>query len=186
MKLIQTSLPGVLIIEPRVFGDERGFFMETWNQARYSEAGLPCSFVQDNLSFSRRGVLRGLHFQNPNPQGKLVYVLQGEVFDVAVDIRRGSPTFGQWTGVTLSAENKRQFWVPAGFAHGFCVTSQTALFAYKCTDLYNPTAEGSIRWDDPNLGIAWPLRDVELSAKDSQAMSLADYPGEHLPVWPGQ
>jgi len=183
MNVTETQLPGALILEPRVFGDERGFFMETWNQARYAEAGLPERFVQDNLSYSRRGVLRGLHFQNPNPQGKLVYVLQGEVFDVAVDIRRGSPTFGQWAGVTLSAENKRQFWVPEGFAHGFVVTSETALFTYKCTDFYAPKDEGSILWNDPDLAIDWPLRDVELSAKDRVAARLADIPSERLPLW---
>lgn len=183
MNVIPTSLPGVLILEPRVFGDDRGFFMETWNQSRYAEAGLPASFVQDNLSFSRRGVLRGLHFQNPNPQSKLVYVLQGEVFDVAVDIRKGSPTFGQWTGVTLSGENKRQFWVPEGFAHGFVVTSETALFTYKCTDAYSPKDEGSILWNDPDLAIDWPIQDVELSAKDKAALRLSDYPLDRLPKW---
>ncbi len=138
MHVIDTPLPGVRIIEPKVFGDSRGFFMETWQQARYAEAGLPERFVQDNLSYSQRGVLRGLHFQNPNGQGKLVYVLQGEVFDVAVDVRLGSPTFGQSVSVLLSADNKRQFYVPPGFAHGFCVTSETALFTYKCTELYAP------------------------------------------------
>jgi dTDP-4-dehydrorhamnose 3,5-epimerase len=174
VKVVPTSLPGLLIIEPVVFGDERGFFMETWNKGRYHDAGLREDFVQDNLSFSCRGVLRGLHFQNPNPQGKLVYVLQGEVFDVAVDIRKGSPTFGQWEGVMLSADNRRQFYVPPGFAHGFCVTSDTALFAYKCTDHYNPEAEGCIRWDDPDLGINWPVERPELSVKDAQGRRLRD------------
>jgi dTDP-4-dehydrorhamnose 3,5-epimerase len=185
MNIINTNLPGVLILEPKVFGDERGFFLETWNQARYAEAGLPLTFVQDNLSLSRRGVLRGLHFQNPNAQGKLVYVLQGEVFDVAVDIRLGSPTFGQVETVLLSAENKRQLFIPAGFAHGFCVTSETALFAYKCTELYDPKSEGSILWNDPALGIDWPVDSPELSAKDRAAMTLAEFPRERLPVYVG-
>jgi len=181
MNIQETKLPGALIIEPRVFGDERGYFCETYNEARYAAAGLPARFVQDNLSFSRRGVLRGLHFQNPNPQGKLVSVLQGEVFDVAVDIRVGSPTFGQWVSVNLSAENKRQFYIPEGFAHGFCVTSETALFAYKCTDVYNPQAEGSVLWNDPDLNIPWPVSAPELSAKDAQGIRLADFPTDRLP-----
>ncbi len=185
MNIIQTSLEGVVIIEPKVFGDERGFFMETWNQARYADAGIPENFVQDNLSFSRKGVLRGLHFQNPNAQGKLVHVLQGEVFDVAVDIRVGSPTFGRWESVILSAENKRQFYIPAGFAHGFCVTSETALFAYKCTDFYNAKAEGSVLWNDPDLNIPWPVETSELSAKDAQGMRLRDFPRETLPRYEG-
>jgi dTDP-4-dehydrorhamnose 3,5-epimerase len=183
MNVIETPIPGVLIIEPKVFGDERGFFLETWNQARYREAGIAETFVQDNLSFSRRGVLRGLHFQNPHPQGKLVHVLQGEVFDVAVDIRIGSPTFGQAVAEVLSADNKRQLYVPPGFAHGFCVTSDTALFAYKCTDLYHPESEGSILWNDPDLGIAWPVTEPELSAKDRAGTHLADLPRERLPVY---
>jgi dTDP-4-dehydrorhamnose 3,5-epimerase len=181
MQITATPLPGVLLLQPRAFGDERGFFMETWNQARYAELGLPERFVQDNLSFSRRGVLRGLHFQNPNGQGKLVYVLQGEVFDVAVDIRRGSPTFGQFAVATLSAENKHQFYIPPGFAHGFCVTSETALFAYKCTEFYDPAAEASLLWNDPALAIPWPVDLPELSAKDRVAPTLADFPSERLP-----
>lgn len=185
MKITETPLPGVLVIEPKVFGDERGFFMETWNQTRYADTGLPEKFVQDNLSFSRRGVLRGLHFQNPNGQGKLVYVLQGEVFDVAVDIRLGSPSFGQSFAVTLSADNKRQFYIPPGFAHGFCVTSETALFAYKCTEFYDPKAEGSILWNDPSLGIDWPVTTPELSTKDAAGIALADFPRERLPVYEG-
>jgi dTDP-4-dehydrorhamnose 3,5-epimerase len=154
--------------------------METWNKARYEEAGIRAEFVQENLSFSQQGVLRGLHFQNPNPQGKLVSVLQGEVYDVAVDIRTGSPTFGQWEAVTLSAENRRQFYVPPGFAHGFCVTSETALFAYKCTDFYDPQAEGCIRWDDPDLAIDWPVSQPELSAKDAAGVRLSDLPESRL------
>ena len=180
MKVTQTPLAGLLIIEPKVFGDERGFFLETWSQKRYQEAGINVDFVQDNLSFSRYGVLRGLHFQNPLAQGKLVYVLQGEVFDVAVDIRKGSPTFGQWHGVSLSGENKRQFWVPAGFAHGFCVTSETALFAYKCTELYAPPHERAIRWDDPTLAIDWPVDVAQVSEKDRLAPLLADINPAHL------
>lgn len=182
MKLKETGLPGVIIIEPDVFGDERGFFMETWHQLKYKEAGLPAHFVQDNLSYSGRGVLRGLHFQCPNTQGKLVFVLQGEVFDVAVDIRSGSPTFGRWTGVTLSAANKSQLYIPAGFAHGFCVVSETALFTYKCTDIYNPLAEGGIIWNDPDIGIAWPIENPVLSEKDSNYPLLKNITPERLPV----
>jgi dTDP-4-dehydrorhamnose 3,5-epimerase len=174
MNVIRTKLSGVLIFEPKVFGDSRGFFMETWNKQRYEAAGLTENFVQDNLSYSSYGVLRGLHFQNPNAQGKLVYVIQGEVFDVAVDIRVGSPTFGQWAGVTLSGENKRQFYVPEGFAHGFCVTSETALFAYKCTDTYNPSAEGGVLWNDPDIGIEWPIDLPILSEKDLKNPRLRD------------
>jgi dTDP-4-dehydrorhamnose 3,5-epimerase len=174
VKIIETPLAGLLILEPKIFGDERGFFLETWSQQRYQEAGITAHFVQDNLSFSRHGVLRGLHFQNPQAQGKLVYVLQGEVFDVAVDIRRGSPTFGQWHSIILSGENKRQFWVPAGFAHGFCVTSETAMFAYKCTELYAPQHEKAIRWDDPGLAIDWPIHTPQVSDKDRVAPLLRD------------
>lgn len=183
MNVIETELPGVLIVEPKVFGDERGFFMETWNEARYRESGLPYEFVQDNLSFSQNGVLRGLHYQNPDQQGKLVYVLQGEVFDVAVDIRAGSPHFGQWTATTLSAGNKRQFYVPEGFAHGFIVTSDAALFAYKCTAPYNAQAEASIRWNDPEIGIQWPTDTPTLSDKDRNAPLLSEMPEERLPEY---
>lgn len=180
MEIKPTKLDGVVIIEPKVFGDQRGFFMETWNAKRYSESGLDFSFVQDNLSYSRRGILRGLHYQNPNTQGKLVSVLEGEVYDVAVDVRAGSKTFGEWVAVTLSAENKRQFYVPPGFAHGFCVTSEMALFVYKCTDFYDPSAEGSILWNDPDLGIDWPVEDPLLSDKDKDAPRLKDVPLERL------
>lgn len=186
MKVIETKLPGVLLIEPKVFGDARGFFMETWNQARYRDVGIPSDFVQDNLSYSTKGVLRGLHFQNPYAQGKLVYVLLGEVFDVAVDIRVGSPTFGQWVGVTLSAENKRLFYIPEGYAHGFCVVSENALFAYKCTDIYNPQAEGGIRWDDPDLAIDWPVKNPILSEKDRNYPNLKEIPLERLPHYGGE
>ena len=180
MKVTQTPLAGLLIIEPKVFGDERGFFLETWSRKRYQEIGINVDFVQDNLSFSRRGVLRGLHFQNPQPQGKLVYVLQGEVFDVAVDIRKGSPTFGRWHGIFLSSEKKRQFWVPPGFAHGFCVTSESALFTYKCTELYAPAHERSILWNDPTLAIDWPVTEPQVSDKDRLAPLLADLDPSHL------
>lgn len=183
MNVIETDLPGVLIIEPKVFGDERGFFMESWNGRRYEEAGIPNRFVQDNLSYSAQGVLRGLHFQNPQPQGKLVSVLEGEVFDVAVDIRLGSPTFGEWTGVTLSAENKRQFWVPPDFGHGFVVTSEAALFSYKCTDYYSPEADGSVLWNDPEIGIEWPVDAPTLSEKDRSARPLKEMPEEKLPLY---
>ncbi len=182
MNVIETKIPGVVVVEPKVFGDERGFFMETWNQARYEDAGLPIRFVQDNLSFSTRGVLRGLHFQNPDQQGKLVQVLEGEVFDVAVDIRAGSPTFGEWEGVILSSENKRQFYVPEGFAHGFLVTGETALFSYKCTAKYNQSAEGYVLWNDPEIGIGWPAEiSLTLSEKDRAAPPLSEIPEEQLP-----
>jgi len=174
MQVNETPLAGLLLIEPKVFGDSRGYFLETYEKKRYAEAGIEAEFVQDNLSFSQKGVLRGLHFQNPDAQGKLVYVLQGEVFDVAVDIRVGSPTFGKWHGVILSGENKRQFWIPTGFAHGFCVTGESALFAYKCTDYYAPRSEVTIRWDDPEIGIDWPVEDVIISEKDAEGVPLRE------------
>jgi dTDP-4-dehydrorhamnose 3,5-epimerase len=186
MKVVETELPGVLIVEPDRFGDARGFFQEIWHEGRYEEAGMPGSFVQDNLSLSAHGVLRGLHFQNPNGQGKLVYVLQGEAFDVAVDVRVGSPTFGKWAGVMLSGDSGRQFYIPPGFAHGFCVTGETALFAYKCTDFYNPKTEGAIRWDDPAIGIDWPVSDPTVSDKDAIAPLLADIDSAKLPVYGGE
>jgi dTDP-4-dehydrorhamnose 3,5-epimerase len=181
MKVTPLDLPEVLLIEPDVFGDERGYFYETWNQKRYEAAGIPGPFVQDNLSYSQHGVLRGLHFQHPHPQGKLVSVLKGEVYDVAVDIRQGSPRFGQWVGVYLGAENQRQLWVPEGFAHGFCVTGADALFTYKCTDFYSPESEGSIRWDDPRIGIDWPIREAMVSDKDQAAAGLSEMAEERLP-----
>ncbi|EKO3599072.1 dTDP-4-dehydrorhamnose 3,5-epimerase [Vibrio metschnikovii] len=178
MKIINTSIPDIKIIEPQIFGDERGFFMETWNQQKFEQqvTQQPTYFVQDNHSKSKQGILRGLHYQVENTQGKLVRVISGEVFDVAVDIRKNSPTFGQWVGTYLTAENKRQLWVPAGFAHGFYVTSPEAEFVYKCTDYYNPSAERAIIWNDPKLGIAWPLLGGEplLSEKDKMAQRLAD------------
>jgi len=186
VKVIKTSLPGVLVVEPDVFGDSRGFFMETYNEARYREAGLPHRFVQDNLSFSARGVLRGLHYQNPDGQGKLLHVPRGEVFDVAVDIRAGSPTFGEWTGVTLSEENKRQLWVPEGFAHGFQVTSETALLAYKCTAPYNREAEGAVLWNDPEIGIQWPIESLILSERDRGAPTLREVLEDALPPYAGE
>ena len=176
MQVHATSIPGVLLFEPRVFGDARGFFLETFHAARYAEAGLRLPFVQDNWSRSARGILRGLHFQWPNPQGKLVSVVSGAVWDVAVDIRRGSPTFGQHVGVELTAENKRQLWVPPGFAHGFCVLSEAADFVYKCTALYEPQHDRGIRWNDPALAIAWPVEAPLLSQKDASAPLLADAP----------
>ncbi len=181
MNVLETELPGVLIVDPDVFGDARGFFMESWNGARYEEHGIPDRFVQDNLSFSTHGVLRGLHFQNPHPQGKLVSVLRGEVFDVAVDIRAGSPTFGEWTGTTLSASNRRQLYIPPGFAHGFVVTGEAALFFYKCTDYYAPASEGTVLWNDPDIGIEWPIAEPSLSEKDRAASRLREMPEGTLP-----
>lgn len=176
MRFIACDIPGPIIIEPKVFGDERGFFLEIWNQATFAEAGLDLAFVQDNHSRSSRGVLRGLHYQDPNPQGKLVRVANGRVFDVAVDIRRSSATFGRWIGVELSAANQRMLWVPPGFAHGFLTLEDKTDFLYKCTDFYQPAAEHCLRWDDPALAIAWPLEDMtpELSAKDKAGKPLAD------------
>lgn len=181
MNIVKTSLPGLVIIEPKVFGDQRGFFLETWSRKQYGEAGIDENFVQDNLSLSGAGVLRGLHYQHPDTQGKLVYVLQGEVFDVAVDIRTNSPTFGKWEGVVLSGENKRQVYVPRGFAHGFCVLSETALFAYKCTAFYNPGAEAGILWNDPEIGIEWPVSAPVLSEKDTKHPTLRERVAMGLP-----
>lgn len=181
MKVVETKLAGVLVIEPRVFKDRRGFFQETWQEARYSALGIKGRFVQDNLSFSTRGVLRGLHYQQPHAQGKLVSVIQGEVFDVAVDIRVGSPTFGHWIGVLLSGENHKQLWIPPGHAHGFCVLSETAYFTYKCTDVYTPAAEGGIVWNDPDIGVEWPLHNVEISDKDQKYPKLRDISVDRLP-----
>ncbi|MCS7091297.1 MAG: dTDP-4-dehydrorhamnose 3,5-epimerase [Verrucomicrobiota bacterium] len=180
MTVIPCDLEGVLVIEPRVFGDARGYFLETWNERRYREAGIPGPFVQDNLSFSRRSTLRGLHFQNPAAQGKLVYVLAGEVFDVVVDLRRRSPTFGRWYGARLSSENKRQMYIPPGFAHGFAVMSDTALFAYKCTEFYAPEHEVTLLWNDPDLAIDWPVQEPVLSEKDRRGLRLRDLPLEKL------
>jgi dTDP-4-dehydrorhamnose 3,5-epimerase len=183
VKILPSSLPEVLIIEPFVFQDERGFFMETYQQRRYTEAGIESIFVQDNLSYSVRGTLRGLHYQVKHAQAKLVQVIEGTIFDVALDIRRGSPYFGQWTSVHLSDENKRQLFLPAGFAHGFCVLSESAQVVYKCTDFYASEDEGGVLWSDPTLAIAWPISEPLLSEKDSQLPCLADILPERLPVY---
>ena len=175
-KFIETKIKDLYIIEPTVFGDNRGYFMETYNYDEFKQAGLDMVFVQDNQSKSKKGVLRGLHFQKEYSQGKLVRVLSGEVFDVAVDLRKSSETYGEWQGVLLSKENKKQFYVPEGFAHGFLVTSDAAEFVYKCTNLYHPEFEGSIAWNDPDIGIEWPLENIEevlLSEKDKKAELLA-------------
>jgi dTDP-4-dehydrorhamnose 3,5-epimerase len=191
VNVIETRIPGCLILKPKVWGDARGYFLETFRSDRYGELGISERLIQDNVSFSRQGILRGLHLQHPFAQGKLVQVLVGEVFDVAVDVRRGSPTFGHWVGVTLSGENKHQFWVPPGFAHGFLVTGETALFAYKCSDYYHPETEFAIRWDDPRIGIEWPLQRIpgrtpELSDKDNQAALLESVAADRLPVYEDQ
>ena len=184
MNVLPTELPGVLIIEPRLFSDERGLFFEAWNQEQFARHGLATEMRQDNVSWSRQGVIRGLHYQHPHSQAKLVYVLEGEVFDVAVDVRVGSPTFGRWKGTTLSAENRRQLYMPAGFAHGFCVVSDGALVAYKCSDVYRAECDAAVAWNDPELGIRWPLMGEPIvSAKDRTAPRLADVPRERLPVW---
>ena len=182
MEVIETPLPGVLIFEPRVFKDPRGYFLETHNKKRYREAGLKVDFVQDNVSGSGQGSLRGLHYQHPHGQGKLVEVLQGSVYDVAVDIRQDAPTFGQWYGITLTGEKHNQMYIPPGFAHGFYVLSKTALFSYKCSDYYSPSTEGGILWNDPDLDIQWPLAgEPILSDKDARFGKLADIPVEKLP-----
>jgi len=181
LKISETKLPGVLIFEPKVFSDDRGFFLETWSQQRYHEAGISSPFVQDNVSLSQKGTLRGLHFQHPHGQGKLVQVLSGEIMDAAIDIRLGSPTFGQWVSVILSQSNHKQVYIPPGFAHGFCVISDTAIFAYKCTDYYDPSAEGGVIWNDPDIGIRWPIENPILSAKDARCPRLKDIPHESLP-----
>lgn len=176
-KFTETKIKGVYIIEPKVFGDNRGYFMETYNKEHFAEAGLTMNFVQDNESSSSKGVLRGLHFQTKHTQGKLVRVTEGEVFDVAVDLRKGSPTYGQWEGVVLSAENKKQFYIPEGFAHGFLVLSDHAIFNYKCTDFYCPEGEGGVLWNDPDIGIEWPLDGIDniiLSEKDKVHPTLKD------------
>jgi dTDP-4-dehydrorhamnose 3,5-epimerase len=182
MNVIETPLPGVLVFEPSVFEDPRGYFLETFHKQKYLDAGLEACFVQDNVSVSSHGTLRGLHYQHPKGQGKLVQVLEGSVFDVAVDIRSDSPTFGRWYGVTLTAEKHNQMYIPAGFAHGFYVLSRRALFHYKCTDYYRPETEGGIAWNDPDIGIEWPLEGQPvLSNKDSGFGKLAEVPVERLP-----
>ncbi|MBT8048966.1 MAG: dTDP-4-dehydrorhamnose 3,5-epimerase [Xanthomonadales bacterium] len=181
MKTIETGIPGLLIIEPNVHGDSRGFFMETWNADRYEGAGLPAKFVQSNLSRSGAGVIRGLHYQYPEPQAKLISVLEGRVFDVAVDIRPDSPTFRQWVGVELSAENHRQFFVPEGFAHGFCVLGESALLSYLCTAVYRAEYDAVVAWDDPDIAVRWPLKNGRLSQKDAAAPRLRDISDDALP-----
>jgi len=185
MKFIDTALPGCTIIEPAVFGDARGAFFENWNAAKFAAAGIHASFVQANVSTSTQGVLRGLHYQWPNPQGKLVQVLEGEVWDVAVDIRRGSPTFGRSTAVVLNPVNRRQLWIPEGFAHGFVVISERAVFSYLCTALYERECDASLRWNDEQLAIDWPVSEPSLSEKDAKAPFLADIPLARLPVFAG-
>ncbi len=184
MKITPTRIPEVLLIEPDVFGDNRGFFMESWHKQKFAEQGLTADFVQDNHSRSTQGVLRGLHYQLQQPQGKLVRVVTGCVFDVAVDIRRGSPTFGQWVGAELSADNQHQLYVPPGFAHGFCVLSETADFLYKCTVYYAPQDEHGIMWNDPTIGIRWPGSDFIISEKDT-ANGLLETMTDVLPTYPG-
>lgn len=188
MEVRATALPDVLLVIPKVIGDERGFFVETYSEARYRAAGIGSeragsAFVQDNLSRSARGTLRGLHLQHPFAQGKLVSVVEGSVIDVAVDVRVGSPNFGRHVTAELSAANKHQLWVPPGFAHGFAVTSEHAIFAYKCTELYHPETEQGVAWDDPDLGIAWPTREPLLSARDKAHPRLRDIAGERLPAY---
>jgi dTDP-4-dehydrorhamnose 3,5-epimerase len=185
MKVIETDLPGCLLLEPQVFGDERGFFYESFNLDKLATHGLAPRFVQGNVSRSAGGVLRGLHYQWPKPQGKLVSVLEGEVWDVAVDIRRGSPTFGRWTAAVLSADNKRHFWIPEGYAHGFVVLGEGALFSYLCTETYDREADAGIRWNDARLAIDWPVAEPVLSAKDANAPFLDDIAPDRLPTYAG-
>lgn len=183
MKVIETDLPGCVVIEPRVHGDARGYFYESFNARRYAEAGFDLRFVQSNVSRSARGVLRGLHYQYPNPQGKLVNVLEGEVYDVAVDVRSGSPTFGRWSAAILTADNKRHFWIPEGFAHGFVVLSDHATFCYQCTTLYDATADAGVRWNDGDIAVDWPVSAPLLSDKDQRAPFLRGVPRERLPPY---
>ena len=180
MKIIETNLPGCVVIQPDVHGDARGYFYESYNAEKYKNAGLDLRFVQSNVSRSAHGVLRGLHYQNPNPQGKLVSVLEGEVYDVGVDIRVGSPTFGRWAAAVLSADNKRHFWIPEGFAHGFVVLSEFATFCYQCTAVYDRAADAGIRWNDGEIGVDWQVSAPSLSDKDAAAPFLRDVPRENL------
>ena len=179
MNISTCDIPGLVIIEPKVFGDIRGYFFESWNSQRY-DAIIQARFVQDNISFSRKGIVRGLHFQNPNAQGKLIQVLQGEVYDVAVDLRRSSPTFQKWHALLMSSENKKQFYIPPGFAHGFAVTSETALFHYKCTEFFSPKDEMALKWDDPDLNIPWPVESPTISERDAKGLRLRDIPENRL------
>lgn len=182
MKIDGTGIDGLLVIDPDVFSDERGFFTETFQSRRYAEAGIHCAFVQDNLSYSTRGTLRGLHFQIHRPQAKLVYVISGEIFDVAVDLRPGSPTYGRWAGIELSGTNHRQLFIPEGFAHGFCVLSDTAYFAYKCSDFYAPEDEGGVLWSDPDIGVRWPGGRRIISPRDQDLPNLKELGPDRLPV----
>jgi dTDP-4-dehydrorhamnose 3,5-epimerase len=183
LKIRKTALPDVLVFEPAVHADQRGFFMEIFNRTSYAAAGLERTFIQDNYSCSIRGILRGLHYQLHHPQGKFVYVIRGEVFDVAVDIRAGSPTFGQWVGEVLSEHNRRQMFIPEGFAHGFCVLSETVDFMYKCTEVYHPEDDRGINWADAQLNIRWPIENPQLSEKDTRLPCLKDLPRELLPAY---
>ena len=180
MKVTTTPIDDLLVLKPDVFRDERGFFLETFHEQRYEDFGITCKFVQDNLSLSPRGIIRGLHFQYRHPQAKLVQVLLGEVFDVAVDIRKGSPTFGKWFGINLSQDNLYQMFIPQGFAHGYCVISETAIFAYKCSDFYSPAHEGGLLWSDPDIGIRWPVSDPVMSQKDRHLPRLSEFPENWL------
>lgn len=180
MKFTPLEIPDVILVEPDVFGDARGFFQETYHAAKYAAGGVVGTFIQDNFSLSRRGVLRGLHYQRRNPQGKLVFVARGEVFDVAVDLRRSSPTFGKWAGRLLNDKNHHQMWVPPGFAHGFCVLSEEVEFLYKCTQLYDPSDDRGILWNDPDIGIVWPIAGPSLSAKDVKQPRLKDLAADQL------
>ena len=183
MRIVETGLPGCVVVEPRVLEDDRGYFYEAFNLERFAQHGLTPSFVQANVSYSKRNVLRGLHYQWPRPQGKYVTVLQGEAWDVAVDIRPSSPTFRHWTGVVLSGENRRHLWIPEGFAHGFVVTSETALFSYFCTAAYSASADAAIAWDDPDLAIDWPVSHPIVSSKDKDAPTLAEIGLDRLPTY---
>lgn len=183
MDVFETEIDGVLLLQPDVFGDERGFFVETWQRDRYEALGIRNEFVQDNLSFSRKGVLRGLHAQHPRGQAKLVQVLTGKIFDVAVDLRAGSPTFGQWVGRTLTEENRHQLYIPDGFAHGFCTLCDSTLFSYKCSNLYSPENELTVLWNDADIGINWPIKDPVISEKDAQGKLLRNIIPEHLPQY---
>ncbi|HEX4965288.1 MAG TPA: dTDP-4-dehydrorhamnose 3,5-epimerase [Thermoanaerobaculia bacterium] len=185
MKFVPLEIPDVVLIEPRIFEDGRGFFFEVYRQDKFEDAGLPGTFVQDNQSFSKHGVVRGLHAQLTQPQGKLIRTLQGEIFDVAVDVRPDSPTFGKWVSAVLSGENNHQLWVPPGFVHGFCVTSEFATVQYKCTDLYAPSDEIGVRWDDPEIGISWPVANPVLNAKDRAWPTLAEILPQILQQSPG-
>ena len=183
MQIKPTPLEGMLILEPRIFEDERGYFMETHHNQRFQSADIDCTFVQDNLSFSKKNVLRGLHFQKTKPQAKLIQAVSGGIFDVGVDLRKGSPTFGKWSGAVLSEENKLQLFVPEGFAHGFCVLSETADVIYKCSDLYTPEDQYGILWSDPEIGIDWNVKEPLLSEKDSKCLKLSEVPEDLLPVY---